>query len=253
MRGHIRKRGKNSWEISVYLGRDPQTGKKQYQWKSFKGTKKNADIELASMLSQVERGTFIKPTRIMVGDYLEQWLRDYVSTNVRPRTAEDYTSKIRGHIIPGLGRIPLIELQPPHLQAFYGEKQQTGRMDGKGGLSARTVLHFHRILSEALEHAVRMGIVGRNVAKLVDAPRPVRKEMLTLDVCEVHALLEASLGSVYYPVFYLAINTGLRRSELLGLRWRDIDLDMATLSVVQVLLQLSGGCCRSGYILQRRE
>ncbi|NQT74671.1 MAG: site-specific integrase [Chloroflexi bacterium] len=240
MRGHIRKRG-NSWVIVAYLGRDPQTGKRRYQWQSVKGNKKQAEKELTALLTRLENGIYIKPTKMTVEEYLEQWLQDYVSSNVRPRTREDYTSKVRLHIIPELGRVGLTELQPSHIQAFYRKKLESGRIDGKGGLSARTVLHLHRILSESLEHAMRWGYVGRNVARLVDPPRAIHKEMQTLNADEVHKLLDAFKGTIYYPITYLAIHTGLRRSELLGLRWRDVDLDMATLSVVQVLLTLNGG------------
>ncbi len=240
MRGHIKKRG-GKWTIIVYLGRDSQSGKKRYQWKSIKGTKKQAEKELATLLTKLEDGSYVKPTKITLGEFLDQWLRDYASTNVRPRTVEDYTSKIRRHLIPCLGRIPLTDLKPAHLQSFYRDRLECGRLRGEGGLSARTVLHLHRILSEALEHAVKWGIIGRNVAKAVDPPRPKRKEMLTLDTEDIHRLFNASKDTMYYPIFYLAIHTGLRRSELLGLRWRDVDLNMSTLSVVQVMLKLAGG------------
>ncbi len=240
MRGHIRKRG-NSWTIVVELGRDPVTGKRKQQWQSIKGTKKDAERELRVLLTSLETGTYVKPTKSTLGEYLERWLRDYVQTNVRPKTAEGYMSKIRCHILPEIGQVPLADLQPSHLQTLYRTKLESGRVNGDGGLGPSTVNQLHRILSAALRHAVKWGLVGRNVAEAVDPPRAPRNEPHILDSKDVHTLLAASKETPYYQVFHLAIYTGLRRSELLGLRWRDIDLDMATLSVVQTRMQLSGG------------
>ena len=150
-------------------------------------------------------------------------------------------NNIHRHILPELGQIPLTELRPAHIQAFYRSKLESGRVDGEGGLGPSTVNQIHRILSTSLRHAVKWGLVGRNVAEAVDPPRIPRNEPHTLDSKGVNKLLEASKETAYHPVFHLAIYTGLRRSELLGLRWRDVDLDMATLSVVQTRMQLPGG------------
>jgi len=191
----------------------------------------------------VDRGTLVKtPTKLTVGDFLARWLRDYVATNTRPRSYEGYEVICRVHLVPNLGHIPLKALQPAHLQAFYAEQLKNGRKDGKeGGLSARSVLHHHRVLSEALTHAVKWGLVGRNVAEAVDPPRPTRKEMATLDAAGVQRLLEAAQGTPYHAALHLAIYSGMRRSELCGLRWQDVDLALGTASVCQVLHVLRGG------------
>ncbi|MDP6495788.1 MAG: site-specific integrase, partial [Dehalococcoidia bacterium] len=129
-----------------------------------------------------------------------------------------------------------------HLQAHYAAALRDGRLDGKpGGLSPQSVLHHHRMLSEALGHGMKWGLVGRNVAQAVDPPRPVHSEMSTLDSERVRRFLEAARATVYYPMWHLDVFTGVRRSELLGLRWKDIDLDMAALSVVQVIHRLRDG------------
>ncbi|NQT73709.1 MAG: site-specific integrase [Chloroflexi bacterium] len=231
----------NSWVIVVELGRDPVTKKRRQQWQSIKGTKKDAEREMRVLLTSLETGTYLKPTKMTLGEYLERWLRDYVQTNVRPKTAEGYVNKINRHILPELGQIPLTDLKPSHIQEFYRLKLESGRVDGEGGLGPSTVNQMHRILSASLRHAVKWGLVGRNVAEAVDPPRIPRNEPHTLDSKDVNTLLEAIKGTPYHPVFHLAIYTGLRRSELLGLRWRDIDLDMATLSIVQTRMQLPGG------------
>ena len=141
-----------------------------------------------------------------------------------------------------LGRVLLTQLQPQHLQNYYSQALTKGRADGKGGLSARTVQYHHRILSEALKHAVKMGLVGRNVAEAVDPPRVERKNMATLAPEDVPKFLEAARTIPYYVLLYTALYTGMRLGELLGLRWCDVDLDVASLSVVQSLYKRCGVC-----------
>lgn len=242
MRGHIVKRYENSWTIVGDLGRDPVSGKRKQQWISVKGTKKDAERRLTELLHSLETGQWVKPEHLTVGDFLERWLKDYAFTHVRPRTFTRYKTIIERHIIPALGRILLTQLTAAHVQECYAKWLQEGRMDGKGsGLSAKTVLQHHRVLSQALSHAVKWNLLARNVAQAVEPPRPVVKALRVLDGRAVQAFLEACKGTVYFPLFHLDIYTGLRRSELLGLRWRDVNLDMACLSVVQSMHRLAGG------------
>ena len=245
MRDHLVKRSKGSWSIILDMGRDPTTQKRKQQWVSVKGTKKAAEERLPQLLRELDTGSAILPNKLTLAQFLDRWLRDYVSVSVRPRTYEGYEQKIRTHIIPALGSTPLTAIQPAHLQGFYRQCLESGRMDSmdskEGGLSPRTVLHLHRILNEALKYAVEWQLVARNVALAVDPPRAGHKEMQVLDSQGVHKLLEAARDTMYYPLLDLAIYTGRRRSELLGLRWKDVDLDMAALSVVQTAHQLRSG------------
>ena len=243
MRGHIVKRSKDSWTVVLSLGRDPATGKRKQQWVSVKGTKKQAEQKLAELLHQVDTGGFVKPAKLTVAEFLRQWLQDYASTNVRPTTLDGYRNIIERHLVPALGYMPLSNLQPQHLQAYYAEALDHGRKDSRAGsgLSATSVRGRHRILSEALSHAVRWGLIIRNVAQAVDPPRPERKEMQSLDSDGVNAFLEAAQDTPHHVLFYLAVDTGLRCSELLALRWKDIDTELLTLSVIQVLHQLRDG------------
>ena len=235
MRGHITKRAKGSWSIVLDMGRDPATGRRRQQWVTVKGTKREAERKLAQLQHTLDTGEYIKPTKLKVGEHLQHWLRDYASTNVRPRTLEGYQMIVECHLIPKLGHIVLTQLQPSQIQAYCAEALRNGRSNGKGGLSSRTVKHHHRVLSGALNYAVRMNLVARNVAQAVTPPRPVNQEMNVLDEAGVEAFLAAAKETPYYHFFHLAVYTGLRRSELLGLRWKDIDLFLATLSVTQVM------------------
>lgn len=148
---------------------------------------------------------------------------------------------MRLHLIPALGFLPLLALQPHHIQKYYANALESGRRDSKGGLSARTVHKHHRILYEALRHGVKHGVVIRNVAEAVDPPRPVNKEMVMIGPSDVRLILDSAKETPYYPALFTAVYTGLRRGELLGLRWCDVDLNLATLSIVQTLQQLRGG------------
>jgi integrase len=233
MRGQIKKRYENSWTIILELPRDPATGKRRQQWITVKGTKHDAERRMHELLQQIDSGGFVKPSKLTVRDFMRRWIQDYAMVHVRPVTAEGYNKKVEKHIIPSLGHIAACDLQPSHLQGFYRGKLNSG-------LSPRTVQHLHRILHNALSHAVKWGLAGRNVAEAVDPPRAANKEMRTLSPEGVKRLLEASGESMYYPLIHLAVYTGLRRSELLGLRWRNVDLDMSALSVVQVLHYLKG-------------
>jgi len=238
----VRKRSKGSWEIYLDTGLDPVTGKRLRHYETIKGSKKLAKQRLAELEVSIGEGSFIKPKRITLGEWLGDWLNGYVTTNCGIRTAQSYQSEVRRHLIPALGAIPLTQLQPQQLQNYYAHALSQGRVDGKGGLSARTVQYHHRILSEALSHAIKMGLLVRNVAKVADPPHPERRNMATLALEDIPKFLEATQETPYYVLFYTTLYTGMRLGELLGLRWCDIDLDMASLSVVQALYKRSGVC-----------
>lgn len=242
MKGHIRQRTKGSWEVTIDVGKDPATGRRLRHFETVRGIKKDAQRRLAELLVNIEQGSYIRPKHLTLAEWLEDWLKSYVKMHCSPRTAEGYETIICRHIAPALGSIPLVELQPQHVQKFYARVLSQGRIDGKGGLSARSVLHIHCVLSEALNHAVRQGLLVRNVAEFVDPPRAKGAKLNTLTLEEVSKLLYAAKNTPYYSVIYTAVNTGLRQGELLGLRWRDLDLDLASLSVAQVLYKRGGVC-----------
>jgi len=241
MRGHIRKRGKGSYSVVVSLGRDPTTGKYRYQWTSVKGTKKDAEKRLSELLSQLDSGAFVRPSKATLGEYLERWLKEYVWADLAPRTAEAYELIVRRHLVPALGKITLTGLKPEHIQRYQSEKLSCGRADGKGGLSPRTVRHHYMTLHAALERAVRMGLLGRNVADAVSPPRYQRHQWQSLSEFGVSSVLEAARETPYYVLFYQALFTGMRRSELLALRWCDVDLLLGRVQVTRSLHRLGTG------------
>jgi len=241
MRGHIIKRYKDSYTVVINLGIDPATGKRRQHWVSVKGTKKEAEKKLADLLHEFDTGTLMRPDKTTLREYLERWLKDYARPNVAPRTAEGYETIIRQHLIPKLGHIPLIQLKPEHLQKFYSEMLLSGRCRNKGGLSATTVRHHHTALHKALQTAVEWGLLGRNVADAVRPPRVQHTEMHIWSEEEINRFLEAARGTPYYALFYTAIFTGMRRSELLALRWQDVDFILSQVYVSRSLHQLRDG------------
>jgi len=246
MKGSIRERSKGSWEVCLDTGRDPATGKRLRHFESVKGTKKDAQRRLHELLHTLEQGSYIKPTQLTVAQFLKEWLRDYVDLNCSPRTQASYEMIIRCHLVPELGSILLSQLEPRHLQAFYSRQKVQGRVDGKGQLSPQTVRYCHSLLAEALGYAVKMGLLSRNVAQATEAPRADHKVMPTLTPEDVPRFLEAAQESPYYTLFYLLLHTGLRRGEALALKWKNIDLGLASLgisaylSVVEAAYKLNG-------------
>ncbi len=241
MKGHIYQRAKGSWTIVYDLATDSVTGKRRQRSQTVKGTKRDAERALREVLISLEQGSYVKPNKITLGELLRQWLRDYASMNTTDRTQESYTEIIERHLIPSLGKVWLTDLQAQHIQSYYANKLSEGRVDGKGGLSARSVVYHHRILSKALDYAVKMGLVVRNVAKIVEPPRVARVTMHTLSPEEVIRFLDAARETDYYVYFSTLLYTGLRRGELLALRWRNLDLENGKLTVVETAYKLGDG------------
>ena len=226
MRGYIREKSKGSWQIQVSTGLGTD-GKYHCHYETIRGRKSDAQKHLNELLVSMERGIYYTPGRLTVAEHLHNWLEGYVKTNCSQRTLDGYQSIIVTHLIPALGNVQLKHLQAPAIQSYYGKACES--------LSARTVHHQHRVLSQSLKYAVRQGYLGRNPADMVDPPSPHQNTMRTLTASEVEVLLTSVKDSNYYPVIYAAVSTGLRQAELLGLRWRDVDLDMCSISVSQVL------------------
>lgn len=240
MKGSMTQRAPGSWTMRFDLGIAPD-GKRKQKTVTFRGTKREAEREMTRLLNEFHNGTLVEPGRLTVGEYLRRWLTDYARGNVGVKTYERYAEIVEKHLIPALGHHPLAKLQPLQIQAYYTQALENGRRDGRGGLSAQTVLHHHRLLHAALKQAVKWQLLARNPTEAVEPPRPVHLEMQVLDEEGVVSLLAAAQGSRLYVPCLLAVGTGLRLGEILALRWEDLDLKAGTLSVRQALEQTKAG------------
>lgn len=242
MKGHIEPAGtkKNHWSIVLEVGRT-STGSRSRRRYAFHGTKREAESELTRRIHEFETGQYMERDRLLVKEYLLRWLSDYAVPRTATRTHQRYQEIIEKHLNPALGNHKLTALRPLHIQSYYTKAMDSGRLDGKGGLSARTVLHHHRVLSEALKQAVKWQLLIRNPADAVQAPRPVSIEMQVLSEDESADLLLAAENTILYLPVLLALTTGMRRGEVLGLRWQDVGLDAEKLVVQQSLEEIRGG------------
>jgi integrase len=167
--------------------------------------------------------------RITLGAYLDRWLEDVVKPNLRPNTYASYAERIRTHIAPGLGHIPLSKLQAPHIQRFLTHKAQEGK------LKPVSVGMLHRILRSALSQAVKWDLVLRNVATLVQPPRVEKVRRQVLDLDQAKAFLNAVRGDRLEALYTVGIAIGLRRGEATGLLWEDVDLVEGVVTVQREL------------------
>ena len=248
MRGHIRPRGKNNYSIVMDLEPGPN-GERQQKWISVakylglpKATKKQAEIVLAEVLQKLRTQDFIQPEKVSLGEYLRYWLENYARQSVRQTTMDNYTSLIDKHIIPELGHIQLAKLSPMHLQEFYNKKLQCGRADGKpGGLAPKTVRELHSLVHKALDQALKWQAVTKNVARAVSPPRKEKKEIKYWTKDEVKEFLNSIESERLFTLYHLALNTGMRRGELLGLRWVDMRMNDGYVAVRQNLVKTNSG------------
>ena len=245
MRGHLRKRGDRSWSVVVDIGHDPGTGKRRQKWIAVHGAKRDAEKRLAEVIRDLDAATFVEPSRLSLSGYLDQWMQDYVATSVRPRTARGYGAIVR-RLQGSLGNVRLTELNPQHVQRYY-----SGLLSE--GLSAQTILHHHRVLSQTIGQAVRWDMLSRNVLDRVTPPKRTKPELRTLTASEVQHLLRSTEGTEFHVAIHLAIHTGLRRSELCGLIWSDVDLGARSLRVVRTMVSLRGDAAHQDEPKSRRS
>jgi integrase len=189
--------------------------------------------KLVEALGNRAQGLNFGAGNVTVGTYLERWLKDSVKGTVRQSTYEVHRYMLEPHIIPTLGRLKLKDLNPAHVRGFYREK-----LDAR--LSAATVRKMHSVLRKALKQAVLDGLIPRNICEAVKPPKVERKEIRPLDREQTRALLEAASGDRLEALYVLAIHTGLREGELLGLKWEDVDLERGVLRLRRALVREGG-------------
>jgi integrase len=238
MRGHLKERSPGHWAIVLDV-RDPETGKRKRRWHSFRGTKRQAQDECARLIAEMNGGTYVDPSRITLAKYFEQWLTQMAS-QLSPRGFERYAELVRKNLVPALGAVHLTKLRPAQIADTYTKALASGRRDGKGGLSANTVVFMHRILKQALAQAVDWQIIARNPADLVKPPKTERRQMRVPKDGGAE-LVEAARGTPMFAPILLGVTTGMRRGEMAALRWRHIDLATGRLSVTESAEQTKVG------------
>jgi len=252
MKGHVRERppGSGNW-WAVIEARDLATNKRKRKWLKLKAVgKRQAQTECARIVAESAAGIRIEPDKITVRDFFTRWLES-IAPNVTPRTHERYAEIVEKNLLPApvtdkeaFGVMMLAKVQPHHISALYARAAKSGRRDGTGGLSSRTIHHMHRLVFSAFAWGMRMRLAVTNPAALLDRkdrPKIERKAMAVYDVPQTAAALESARGSRIFVPLVLAVLCGLRRGEIVALRWRNVDLATGTLAIVESAEQTTGG------------
>jgi integrase len=274
MRGHVRHRGSErsgSWEYIADVGlaaaerctvckrrfwieRRPkltcptcggalrETEERRRVTKAGFATRKECVAAMNKLLVAVEEHSYMTPTKASVREYLrKEWL-PAVKGTIRPSTYNSYVQHVECHIAPHIGTVKLQKLSGSQVNALYAKLAESGRKDGKSGLSPLTIHHVHSCLHKACKDAVRWGRISRNPLDAADPPRTKgdgTKEMKTWTKEELKSFLEYISDDRLYGLWYTIAFTGMRRGEAIGLRWSDVDLENARLSVRRALIPIN--------------
>jgi integrase len=224
MRGHVEQRSPGSWTIRVSGGTD-DAGKRIRVSETIRGSGRDAERTLTRMLRDVDQGKVAASGATTFGKYLgDRWL-PHMRSRVGAETWDRYESLTRTHVVPRVGRIRLSRLRPHHLQAALDSMLADGA-------SAASVVKMHNVMKSALRQAVRWQLLAANPADGVQPPT-VRRPTLAIPTAEdMRRLIDAAAETAYAIPVLLAGTTGMRRGEVVGLRWEDVDLDAATITIV---------------------
>ena len=243
--GSIRKRKDGRWEGRYTAGHDLETGRAIY--KNVLGrTQAEVKEKLKAAIKETQALDQAKVGKYTVGEWMEVWFEDYAKIKVRPSSHQTYRGYIDNHIVPNIGDIPLEKLTSLDLQKLYKKLLTKGRVDrleAKGqpkGLSAKTVRNIHQIISSAMQLAREQKLITANPAEDCALPRLEHREMQTLPVEQLQSFLREAKDSGVFELYYLELTTGLRRGELLGLKWEDIDLERGDLRVRRQIARING-------------
>ena len=243
--GSIRKRKDGRWEGRYTAGHDPETGKPIYRNVLGK-TQSEVKEKLKTAIQETQSLDFSKTGQYTVGQWMDVWYENYAKIKVRPSSHQTYKGYIENHIKPNIGDIPLEKLTTLDLQRLYKTLLARGRVDRleskwqPRGLSPKTVRNIHQILSSALKLAQEQRIILTNPAEGCALPKVEHREMKTLPVEQLQSFLREAKDSGVFELYYLELATGLRRGELLGLKWEDIDLEHGDLRVRRQIARING-------------
>jgi integrase len=240
--GHIRERSPGAFELRYSLGTDPATGRRKTVTTTFHGTKVEAQRALRQLMVEHDKGIAASaPAKMLVADWLQQWL-DLTAAEVRPITAERYETAVRLYLVPALGQIRLRELSAANIQAAFSQWATSGRHRGAGGLARSTLGLLRKTLHAALQRALELELLARHPMAPLRRRLPNGKapEAKALDGNTTSALLDKITGK-YRPAVLLAVACGLRRGEIVALKWRNVDLASATVTVTESTVPLRHG------------
>lgn len=229
MRGSVVKRG-GTWSYVVDIGRDPVTGRRGQRWKGGFATKRDAERALAERITGVEGVPVDDPGALTFGAYLDAWLAG-VRPALKPSTAKSYGEIIRWYVQPRVGAVRLVDLTAFQLRALYAELLESGAVRSTGGLAPGTVSAVHRVIRKACNDALAAGMLVKNPMVGVRPPRREPPELCTWSAADVRRFLDATHSDRLYALWVLVLATGMRRGELAGLRWADVDLEAGRLAV----------------------
>ncbi|MFT9849263.1 tyrosine-type recombinase/integrase [Aneurinibacillus sp. REN35] len=225
MKGTVDKEG-SSWFYVVDLGKDENGKRKRKKKRGFK-TKKEAQQALTKLLHEVNSGTYVEPSGMKYGTYLHEWLEGK-KHSLSVQTFTMYEIYAKAHILPVLGHTQLDKLTPISIQKFVSNIRSKELADA-------TVERIYSIVNASLNTAVKMQLIPKNVASLIDKPKRNKNQLTIWDVYQVNKFLSTAKESPYYMTFFLAIMTGMRQGEILGLSWKDVDLNKGLLYITQTL------------------
>ncbi len=238
MKGHLVERSPGHWAIVLDV-RDPE-GKRRRKWRSFRGTKREAQNECARLVTELNSGAIFEPSKLTVGRFLERWLA-HQRPLLAPRSAERYAELVRKNIAPLLGGAVLTKLQPMQISAAYSKALASGRRTGEGGLSPSTVRYMHAVLHKALGQAVLWNMLQRNPADFVKAPKVERPKMRAFDENEIALLLARFRPTRMFVPVLLAALCGMRRGEIAAVKWKSVDFSGASMAIVESAEQTTAG------------
>ena len=243
--GSIRKRRDGRWEGRYTAGINPETGKQVF--KNVLGkTQAEVKEKLAKALAENQKLDFSKRGKYNIAQWMDEWFENVCKIKVRPSSHQTYRGYIDRHIAPNIGKIPLEKLSAMDVQKLYRKLLTGGRVaraesrNQPKGLSAKTVRNINQVISSAMNFAVAQRILAQNPCKAVALPNLEHREMQTIPAAQLVVFLDEAKASGVYELYYIELATGLRRGELLGLKWEDIDLTVGVIRVRRQVARIGG-------------
>ena len=240
--GNIVKKAKTkqgqSWQLTVEMPRDPITGERKRKYKTVTGTKKEADQALRRFITELERGEYIEDNNITVSDWLQKWLEVYIVPTVSPTTLVGYKGMIRRYIDPLIGHLQVQEMNALAVQIWVN-KLKVSPSSGEP-LTAGTIKHTYHVLRGAMDKAVQAGLIHRSPCAGIQLPKGEKKKPVIYDETQIQQLLDFARGTEMELIIDLELCMGMRRGELLGLQWQDVNWEKNQIHIIRSRVAVDG-------------